>query len=192
MTKRINIQAIVGSIREGRNGEKVLKWFSSLISKREDANFELIDLKEWNLPMFSEAASPMMGNGKYANEMQQKWGDKIREGDAYIIITPEYNHGYPASVKNALDYLYAEWNKKPVSFISYGGISGGVRAVEQLRNVAVELQMIPVRQEVNIPLVWQAFDEEGELKNSEMHEERANAMIEQLLWFAELLKNGRG
>ncbi len=190
MAENLKIQVIMGSVRQKRNGEKVLSWFRKYVSGRKDAAYEFIDLKDWDLPIFSEATSPAYAT-KYANKMQLKWSEKIKEGDAFIIITPEYNHGYSSALKNALDYLYREWNSKPVAFVSYGGVSGGIRAVEQLRDVVIELQMIPIRNELNFQYVWEAFDEKGEPKNREMAEQKANALIEQLLINAKMHKKAR-
>ena len=184
----MKIQIILGSIREGRNGEKVCKWITNIAKKNKETEYEIIDLKEWNLPMFNDSKPPFMG--EYSYEHSKKWSEKISEADGYIIVTPEYNHGYPAVLKNAIDYLYKEWNNKPVAFVSYGGYVGGSRAVELLRQVSVELQMTPIREEVNIPFVWQAFDEKGEILNKHLNE-KAEGMLKQLNTFAETMKNMR-
>ena len=186
MSGEINIQIILGSTREGRHGEKVGKWIYSLASKREDFKAELIDLTDWTIP-YSDTIAPAMG---YSSEIVKRWSEKIKSADGYIIVTPEYNHGYPAVLKNALDHLYEEWNNKPVAFVSYGGPSAGIRVVEQLRQVVVELQMAPIREEVNIPLVWQAFDEHGDLKG-EGYDQKAEGMFNQLVWWATALKKSR-
>jgi NAD(P)H-dependent FMN reductase len=170
------IQIIIGSTREGRSGDKVAKWIFGLAEKRKDFKAELIDLKEWNLPFFNDPNSPASGN--YSYDYTKKWSKKISEGDAYILVTPEYNHGYPASLKNALDHLSREWNGKPVGFVSYGGISAGTRAVQQLKQVALELRMIPSHDEVNIPFIWQAFDADGNLKDAAALEPRAKMLFD--------------
>ncbi len=170
------IQIIIGSTREGRVGDKVGNWLFELAQQRKDFQAELVDLKEWNLPLFNDPNSP--GTGNYSYDYTKKWSQKISEGDAYILVTCEYNHGYPASLKNALDHLYKEWNGKPVGFVSYGGIAAGTRAVEQLRQVVQELHMIPSHDEVNIPFVWQAFDGEGKLKDSAALEPRAKMLFD--------------
>ena len=185
MTK---IQIILGSTREGRNGEKVCKWITDIAKKNKETEYEVVDLKEWNLPMFNDPKPPIYG--EYSYDYTKKWSKKISEADGYIIVTPEYNHGYPGVLKNALDLLYKEWNNKPVAFVSYGGYVGGSRAVEQLRLVAVELQMTPIREEVNIPFVWQAFDEKGEIINEHLNE-KAEGMLKQLDIFTENMKSLR-
>ena len=119
----------------------------------------------------------------------RKWADKIGEGDGYIIVTPEYNHGYPAVLKNALDYVYKEWNQKPLGLVSYGTV-GGARVVEQLRQVAIELKMVPVRTAVHIVAFWNMLDEKGDLKTDTL-EKNADEMISQVLWYARVLKEAR-
>lgn len=189
MTKKLKVQVILGSTRQGRKGEKVAKWIYNLASNREDFETEFIDLKDWNIPFLDDPVPPMMG--EYSNPLIRKWAKKISEADAYIIVTPEYNHGYPAVLKNALDVVYKEWVNKPVTFVAYGGMVGGARAVEQLRQVAIELQMAPIREAIYIPFIWNAFDESGELKNKEDYGKKAENMFKQLVWWAEALKIGK-
>ncbi|HEX7042669.1 MAG TPA: NAD(P)H-dependent oxidoreductase [Patescibacteria group bacterium] len=187
----LKIQVIIGSTREGRFGDKPAKWIASYLKEKEDVEVELIDLRDWPLPFFNEPVSPASSDGKYTNELAAKWAEKIGEADGYIIVTPEYNHGYPSVLKNALDYVYKQWNKKPVSFLSYGGMSGGTRAVQQLRQVVIELQLVPIRQSIHIPFFRKQLDESGNLKPDTLISQ-ADPMIEQLMWFANLLKSGRG
>lgn len=177
----IKIQIIIGSTREGRAGEKVGKWILGQAQKDSPFEAELLDLKGWNLPLYDEPTS----------EVTQKWIDKIKEADGYIIVTPEYNHGYPASLKNALDYPYEEWNRKPVGFVSYSaGRGAGIRAVEQLRLVSIELQMAPIREAIHIPFIKKAFDESGNPTDSKLNE-RAKQFLDELLWWTRALKTAR-
>ncbi|KKW12939.1 MAG: NADPH-dependent FMN reductase [Candidatus Gottesmanbacteria bacterium GW2011_GWB1_49_7] len=125
--------------------EKVAPWVLAEAKKHTEAEFELIDLRDWPLPFYNEPTS-VTGLTKYSIPLAEKWSEKIRQGDGFLIVTPEYNHGYSAVLKNALDYLYTEWHRKPVAFVSYGGPVGGSRAVEQLRLVSIELKMVPVRE----------------------------------------------
>ena len=155
------ILVILGSTREGRRGEKVANWAMSVLSKRSDANFELVDLRDWDFPFYNLPTSPSTEKGMYQSEIQKKWGEKIESAEGFILITPEYNHGYPAVLKNALDYLWFEWNHKPVVFISYGGLSGGIRAIEQLKQVVIELEMIPLIKSISIPRIKTLIDENG-------------------------------
>lgn len=122
--------------------------------------------------------------------MAEKWAEKVGEADGYIFITPEYNHGYPAVLKNALDYVYNQWNNKPAAFVSYGGVAGGTRSVQQLRQVVVELQMVPIRAGVHIPAYWENLDQNGNLKTESL-KNSAEAMFDQLIWWAEVLQKAR-
>lgn len=186
----LKIQVILGSTRQSRFGEKPAQWIFEELKKQSDLEVELLDLRDWRLPFFDEPKSPATSGGEYTNELAAKWADKIGEADGYVIVTPEYNHGYSAVLKNALDYVYKQWNNKPVAFLSYGGTSGGTRAVQQLRQVVIELQLIPIRQGVHIPLYWTQLDEKGNLK-TETFQPQVDLMIPQLLSFAKLLKKGR-
>lgn len=186
----MKIQIIMGSTRQGRFVEKPAKWIYEAAKKKEGIEVELIDLRDWPLPFFDEAVSPSMNKGNYTNELAAKWAKKVGEADGYIIIAPEYNHGYPAVLKNALDYVYSEWNNKPVGFVSYGGIAGGTRSVQQLRQVVIELQMMPIRNGVHIPMYWTQLDEKGEL-NMDAHTEGAENLLKQLLYWAKILKSAR-
>lgn len=153
----MKLQLILGSVREGRQGKKVADWLLQQ-AKQTGWEAELLDLADWPLPFFNEAKSPDSNEGIYQNELAQQWSAKIASGDAFVIVTPEYNHGYPAVLKNVLDWLYLEWGQKPVAFASYStGLTGGARAVEQLRPVVLHLQMVPVAQGLQIPNVeqWQ-------------------------------------
>lgn len=181
------IQIILGTTREGRFGDRVANWFYERAAKREDLIAELIDLRDWPLPFFNEPVSPITGH--YAPEARG-WAAKVAQGDGYVLVTPEYNFGYPAVLKNALDHLYREWNNKPVAFVSYGGSAGGSRAVQQLREVVVELQMAPIRTGIVIPFARRLFGESGEIKD-ESYNARANALLDQLLWWARALKAAR-
>ena len=146
----VKIGIILGSTRPGRNGEQVAKWVYDLASRRGDAKFELIDLRDYPLPHLDEPLPPSMG--QYQNEHTKRWAAKIASFDGYIFVTPEYNHSTSAALKNALDYLYAEWNNKAAGFVCYG-LAGGVRAVEHLRLVCAELQIADVRHQVTLSLL---------------------------------------
>ena len=144
------IGIILGSTRPNRNGEQVARWVYNIASSRSDAEFELVDLRDYPLPHLDEPLPPSMG--QYQNDHTKAWADKIASFDGFVIVTPEYNHGTSGVLKNAIDYLYAEWNNKAVGFVSYGGV-GGARAAEHLRLVAGELQMADVRQQVALSLL---------------------------------------
>jgi NAD(P)H-dependent FMN reductase len=128
----LRVVIILGSTRPGRNGEVVSRWIYEIAKKRNDADFELVDIKDFNLPLLDEPIPPSMG--RYSKEHTKIWSAKINSFDAYVFVTAEYNHGIPGALKNAIDFLFKEWNNKVAGFVSYGG-AGGIRAVEQLRLV---------------------------------------------------------
>lgn len=171
-------------------GEAVARWFSGLAAQRAGLEVVPLDLKELALPIYADRRHPKAAEADYAGEAARRWVELVRGCDAFAVVTPEYNHGYPPSLKNALDHVYAGWNGKPVGFVSYGGSSGGVRAVEQLRLVAVELQLAPVRDEVNIPFIGRALDDHGAPRDLH-HAARAEALLDQLVWWGETLREGR-
>jgi len=181
---------ILASTREGRTGEKIANWFMDQVNgKYPDFEFELVDLKELNLPWF-ETGNPSAMDKKYNDEKIQQWSQKVDGADAFIVITPEYNHGYSAPLKNALDHLFPEWAKKPMAFVSYGGSAGGARSVEQLRQVAVELEMAPIRIGVHIVRAWSELDESGNLQNP-AYAKMLESLMQQLKWWGEALQTAR-
>ncbi|MEK7133524.1 MAG: NAD(P)H-dependent oxidoreductase [Patescibacteria group bacterium] len=189
----IRLKIILGSTRPKRFSEKAGAWITGLAKSRPEFAVEVLDLRDYLLPYYEESMSPsQLKVGEYKNETVNAWGRKIEEGDAFLIVAPEYNHGYSAVLKNALDYVYAPWNNKPVAFVSYGSVGGG-RSVEQLRGVAVELQMAPIRQAVHIQAPWMLVDEKNELKTGVLdpYVESAGGMLKQLLWWGKTLKVGR-
>ena len=185
----IKIHVIIGSTRQNRFSEKPARWIFEEVKKKEGIEAELLDLRDYPLPFFNEPASPAYMKEEYANPDARRWVQKIAEADGYIIVTPEYNHGYPAVLKNALDYGYSQWNNKPVGFVSYGTVAGA-RSVEQLRLVAIELQMAPIRNAVHIPAFWTLMDDKGDLKTDTLHD-AAEKFLTQLVWWAHALKTAR-
>ena len=188
----LKIKIILGSVRNNRFGDKPAKWIFDIAQKIGGAEYELLDLKDYALPMFAEGTSPAYVEGKYESDAVNKWAEKIAEADGFIIVTPEYNHGSPASLKNNIDYLYREWNKKAVSFVSYGS-TGGARAIQQLRDVSIELQMSPIRNSVHIMSPWFLTEENGSLKTGALgpYVKSAESLISQLIWWAKALKVAR-
>ncbi|TXI34164.1 MAG: NADPH-dependent oxidoreductase [Candidatus Moraniibacteriota bacterium] len=187
----LKVKVIMGSTREGRHGGKVGEYIQSLASTEAGWEAEYLDLKALNLPMYAEAVSPSFRESLAGlPEVVQEWSRKIEEADAYIIVTPEYNHGYPAPLKNAIDWLFKEWNRKPVAFVSYGALLAGGRAVEQLRQVVAELHMTSIRAQVLFPAVWEAFDESGEPKDKAT-ENRVRGLFKELTWWGNALKVAR-
>ncbi len=165
------IQIILGSTRQGRTSEKIAKSLQQMADTRADVTTEIIDLRDYNLPFFNDEIAPA-SRKSITDPIIKKWSDKIKEAQAYIVVVPEYNAGYPAVLKNALDSLYQEWNHKPVAFVGYsGGPSGGTSAIAQLRTVVHALKMIPVASDINIPQSWKAFDEKGDMVNKNIQQE---------------------
>lgn len=186
----IKIHIIIGSTRQQRFSEKPARWIYEEAKNKEEVEVGLLDLRDYPLAFFNEPTSPSSMKGEYSDPIARKWVQKIGEADAFIIVTPEYNHGYPAVLKNALDYAYTQWNNKPVGFVSYGGVAGA-RSVEQLRQVAIELQMAPIRNGVHIPAFWTLTDEKGNFKSDGL-KESGQKMLDQLIWWAKALKAARG
>ena len=184
------IQVILGSTRRGRAGDKVARWFMGHAEARGDLHVELVDLRDWPLPFFDQPMPPMRGG--YVDPVQQRWAEQVARADGYVLVTPEYNHGYPAVLKNALDHLYAEWSGKPVGFVGYGGPGAGLRAVEQLRQVVVELGMVPMRRQVAIGNVYAAFDPQGRLLTPDGHDRQVAAVLDELARWSPVLTTGRG
>ena len=173
----VRIGVILGSTRPNRNGEQVAKWVFDLASRRDDAQFELVDLRDYPLPHLDEPLPPSLG--QYQNEHTKQWAAKISSFDGFVIVTPEYNHGTSGVLKNAIDYLYAEWHNKAVGFVSYGS-AGGVRAVEHLRLVAGELQMADVRQQVVLSLITE-FENYSVFKPGDYNLGALNTLFDQVI-----------
>ncbi|HKN93914.1 MAG TPA: NAD(P)H-dependent oxidoreductase [Thermoleophilaceae bacterium] len=182
-----HIQIILGSTREQRRGEPIARWLAKLASARGDLNAELVDLADFALPFLTQATPPMGPDSRDA--AARDWASKIASADGYVLVVPEYNHGYPAAIKNALDHLFAEWNRKPMGFVSYGGASGGLRAVEQLRQVVIELSIVPLRRQIAIPRVWERISDSGELRAPQDPE--AHLLLDDLVWWASALRAAR-
>src|ERR1700704_2109900 len=172
----LKIAIIIGSTRPGRNGEAVGKWVYEVAQKRSDAEFELVDIKDFNLPLLDEPLSPMMG--QYSQPHTKTWAAKIASFDAYVFVTAEYNHGIPGALKNAIDFLFAEWNNKAAGFVGYGSI-GGARAVEHLRQVLAEVQIATVRNQVLLSL-FTDFENYSVFKPAPQHEKSVNAVFDQV------------
>ncbi|MGI6467178.1 MAG: NADPH-dependent FMN reductase [Sphaerochaetaceae bacterium] len=184
------IAIIIGSTRDMRLGEQVADYLNKVASKRDDMDFDVVDLRDYPLPLFNEIASN--AHVPSQNEVALKWQSKIDQYDGYIFVTAEYNNSITAALKNALDYAYPEWNRKPAAMFSYGS-AGGARAVQHLRDICVELQMAPVRHSVLI----QGGDFlkllQGQIKVDDLDylEPLTVQMLDQLSWWATTLKQGR-
>lgn len=185
-----HIGIVIGSTREGRFADKPAQWFHGIASQRTDISAELVDLRDYPMPFFDEALSPMWAPAK--NEAALRWASKLATLDGLVVITAEYNHGPTAVLKNAFDYAYKEFARKPIGFVGYGGV-GAARAVEQLRLVATEVQMAPVRSAVHMGMVeflgvWQqgkSFEDYPHLAQS------AQGLLDDMAWWAKALKSAR-
>lgn len=189
---KLNVKVIIGSTREGRFGDKPAAWIADIAKQRGDMDVEVLDLRDYPMPFFNEAETPSYKTKPYAEPNVVKWTAKIAEADAYVILVAEYNHGYTAVLKNALDYTYQEWNNKAVAFVGYGS-AGGARAVEQLREVAVELQLSPVRNAVHMTYDAVMAIAKGTAPTEAFasYAERAGGMLDQLAWWGNALKAAR-
>jgi NAD(P)H-dependent FMN reductase len=184
------IAVVIGSTRATRFGDKPAEWIANIAKARGDLDIEIVDLRDYPLPFFDEVSSSLYAPSK--SEVAQRWQKKVAEFDGFIVSAAEYSRGPTASLKNALDYAYTEWNRKPISFVGYGGV-GGARAIEQLRLNAVELQMVPARNAVHI--VWadfvQVLQQGKKLDEFEHLNQAARIMLDELAWWAKLLKKAR-
>ncbi|WP_437598583.1 NAD(P)H-dependent oxidoreductase [Sorangium sp. So ce590] len=183
----LKVAIILGSTRPGRNGEAVAKWVHGVAAKKGGADYELVDIKDFDLPLLDERVSPSMG--QYTKPHTKAWAAKIDPFDAFVFVTPEYNHGTSGALKNAIDYLYKEWNNKAAGFVSYGS-AGGVRAVEQLRLVMAELQIADVRAQVTLSL-YDDFENFSVFKPNPRHEASVGKLLDQLLAWAGAMKTLR-
>src|SRR5712691_10015724 len=183
----LKIAIILGSTRPGRNGEAVAKWVHEIAQKRTDAEFELVDIKDFNLPLLDEPMPPIMG--QYSKPHTKAWAAKVGSFDAYVFVTPEYNHGTSGALKNAIDFLFAEWNNKAAGFVSYGGASGA-RGVEQLRLNLAEVQMATVRNQVLLSM-YTDFENFSVFKPGPTKEQSVNEMLDQLIAWGGALKTLR-
>ncbi|MEQ1814465.1 MAG: NAD(P)H-dependent oxidoreductase [Candidatus Nitrotoga sp.] len=184
----IKVAIIIGSTRPGRKAEAVALWVHGIAKKRGDAVYEIVDIKDYNLPLLDEPVPPSMG--QYSQPHTRVWSAKIAAYDAYVFVTPEYNHATSGALKNAIDYLYKEWNNKAAGFVGYGSV-GGTRAVENLRLIAGELQIADVRSQVALSL-FTDFENFTTFKPAALHETSVNTMLDQLVAWGGALKTLRG
>ncbi len=183
----IKIAIIIGSTRPGRNSEAVALWVDDIAQKRSDAEFEVVDIKDYDLPLLDEPVPPSMH--QYTHPHTKVWSQKINSFDGFIFVTPEYNHGLTGALKNAIDYLYSEWNNKAAGFVSFGA-TGGVRAVEQLRLIMGVLQIADVSSQVALSL-FTDFENYSVFKPAPHHEAILNTVIDQVIAWSTALKTLR-
>ena len=180
----LRIAIIIGSTRPGRKAEAVARWAHEIAHKRSDAEFELVDIKDFNLPLLDEPMPPIMG--RYTHDHTKRWSEKIASFDGYVFVTPEYNHATSGALKNAIDFLYAEWVNKAAGFIGYGGASGA-RAVENLRLIMGELQVATVRAQVGLSM-FTDFENFSVFKPGPNQEKHIHIMLDQIIAWSGALR----
>lgn len=183
----IRVAIIVGSTRPGRKADAVARWVHEIARQRNDAEFEIVDIDDYKLPLLDEPVPPAMH--QYSKPHTKAWAAKIDSFDAFVFVTPEYNHGISGALKNAIDFLYKEWNNKAAGFVGYGS-AGGTRAVESLRLVMGELQVADVRAQVALSL-YTDFENFTSFKPAQHHEQSVTAMLDQLVSWGRALQNVR-
>jgi NAD(P)H-dependent FMN reductase len=183
----IKVAIVVGSTRPGRKAEAVARWVHEQAVARKDAEFEIVDIESFDLPLLDEPVPPSMG--QYSKPHTKAWAEKIASFDAFVFVTPEYNHGTSGALKNAIDFLYAEWNNKAAGFVSYGS-AGGTRAVEHLRGVMAELQIADVRAQVMLSLSTD-FENFSTFKPGPNHAKSVTTMLDQVIAWGGAMKTLR-
>ena len=186
-TDRLNVAVLIGSTRDGRFAPTVAGWFvARAAEERPDLAIDLVDLAEANLP------PTMTAFGQPRPEPVAALAPRLAAADAFVVVTPEYNHSFPAALKNAIDWYHSEWSRKPVAFVSYGGVSGGLRAVQQLRHVFIELSAVPIRDTISFTEYWKQYaDDQSWPTPSEARDKALTSLLDQLTWTAETLRAGR-
>ena len=172
------LQIVIGSTRPGRVGLPVAQWFAQRAREHAGFEVELVDLAEVNLPLLDEPNHPRLY--QYTHEHTRAWSATVAHGEAYVFVHPEYNYGLNAALKNAIDYLFGEWQYKAVGFVSYGGVSGGLRAVQMIKQVVTALKMVPVQEAVTVPFVAKFIDDEGRFEATPILDASATALLEEL------------
>lgn len=180
------LSIIIGSTRPGRAGLPIADWFADRARGHGGFEVDVVDLAELNLPMLDEPNHPRLR--QYTHQHTKDWSARVAGSDAFVIVTPEYNHGYSPAVKNAIDYLHHEWHYKPVGFVSYGGVAAGTRAMQQLKQVVTALRMLPLTDAVNIPFHTQFLDDDGCVQANEVMEQAADVMLDELVRVAAALR----
>lgn len=181
------LEIIVASTRPGRLGPSVARWIEAEAATHGGFDeIEVVDLAEVNLPFMNEPHHPRLG--RYTQQHTRDWSAKVAEADAFVFVMPEYNYGYNAELKNAIDYLHSEWQYKPVGMVSYGGVSAGTRAAQMIKQVVTTLKMTPVFEAVSIPFVQQFIDDDRRLQPNDVMTSSAKAMLDELVRVTEALR----
>ncbi len=182
----LKLQTIVCSTRPGRKGPSVAEWFNGHANDQGSFESELVDLADFDLPVFDEPNHPRMQ--KYEHSHTKVWSESVAKADAYVFVIPEYNFCPPPSFVNALNYLYNEWNYKPCGFVSYGGVSGGLRSAQSAKQLVTTLKMMPMVEGVMVQMPWEQMDGAGKFLAAQPHIESATAMLEEMARWAQALK----
>lgn len=185
----IKLAVIAGSTRPNRFGPKPAQWIFELAKTYTDIDVQLIDIKELNLPLLDEPKPS--ASGEYEHAHTKEWSAKIKAVDGFIFVTAEYNHTIPAALKNAIDFLWLEWNYKPAAFVSYGAEAGGARAVEHLRNVSGQVKLYDLRSHILIPNYWMQVDAEGNFTATEAQIKSAHELVKETAFWAQQMKQAR-
>ncbi len=183
------LQTIITSTRPGRVGPSVAKWFDLAARDHGGFDVELVDLADFNLPVFDEPVHPM--RQQYQHEHTKRWSASVKQADAFVFVMPEYNYGVPPSLVNALNFLVLEWNYTPAGFVSYGGISGGMRGVQAVKPLLTALRIMPLNELVAVPMVSQHLNEQKQFQPTDIHKASVKPMLDELLRWAEALKGLR-
>ncbi len=185
----ITIKILTGSVRPGRFNIQPATWIYEIAKKRKEIKVELVDLQEVNLPFLDEPVPPSAK--KYTKEHTIRWSKIIEESDGFIFVTPEYNHSYSPVLKNAIDFVWQEWNYKPVAYISYGSAAGGTRAVEHLRTIAAQTKMYDLNEQIALANYWEHLDKNGKYQFTKENDQAANALLDSLIFWAKKMKEAR-
>lgn len=179
------LHVVIASTRPGRIGPRVAGWFADYARHHGHFSVELVDLADFNLPMYNESSHPVMQ--QYEHDHTRVWAASVASADAFVFVTPEYNFNPPPALVNALNYVYREWNYKPAGFVSYGGVSGGLRAVQSAKQLVTTLKMMPMVESVAMPMVAQLLDEQGGFHSNELIDHSAGQMLDEMAKWADAL-----
>ncbi len=182
----INLSIVIGSTRPTRKGIVLAEWITSLAKENGQFHVKVLDLKNINLPFMNEQHHPRLKQYEYVHT--QNWSREVDSSDAFIFVSPEYNYGYAAPLKNAIDYLFFEWQYKPVGFVTYGGISGGIRALQLIKPVVTALNMMPLVEAVNVPNFTKFIDKDGRFAATEDHGKTAQALLSSIVSWSGAMK----
>jgi NAD(P)H-dependent FMN reductase len=185
----LKLQTIICSTRPGRIGPSVGEWFNEVARSHKAFDSELIDLASFNLPIYDEPNHPR--TQKYEHDHTRAWSESVANADAYVFVMPEYNFNPPPSFINAINYVYNEWNYKPCGFVSYGGVSGGLRSAQAAKNLVTTVKMMPMVESVMVQMPWEKLADDGSFTSADMHTSSANAMLEEMAKWAGALKTMR-